>query len=136
RLLKDERVAWLGPLKDVRSAYALFDTFLFPSHREGFGNVLLEAASMQVPVVAYRVTGCRDAVAEGISGLLVEPKDASALADAALDLLQDEALIAQLKANSRAWAVNHFERGAHQERLFEHYLNWAEAARKNLTPVE
>jgi glycosyltransferase involved in cell wall biosynthesis len=58
------------------------DVVALPSYREGLGTVSLEGASMGLPVVATRVPGCTDAVVDGVTGTLVPPMDAKALADA------------------------------------------------------
>jgi glycosyltransferase involved in cell wall biosynthesis len=62
--------------------YAAMDLVVLPTYREGFPNVLLEAAAMELPVVASRVTGCVDAVRDGETGMLVPPRDSAALAKA------------------------------------------------------
>ena len=71
-----------GHLEDPASAYSLMDLLAFPSHREGFPNVVLEAAAAGLPVVGYDVTGTRDAVSSGTTGVLVARGDAEAMADA------------------------------------------------------
>ena len=67
------------------------DLLCLPSHREGFGNVVIEAAALGVPTVGTRIDGLRDAVVDGVTGVLVPPKDSAALADALVGLLTDEA---------------------------------------------
>lgn len=62
--------------------------FLLPGTREGWGIVAMEAASYGVPVVAYDVPGLRDAVLDGVTGILVPPRP-DALGVAAIGLLQD-----------------------------------------------
>jgi glycosyltransferase involved in cell wall biosynthesis len=56
--------------------------FVFPSHREGFPNAPMEAAAMELPVVATRAVGNVDAVQDGVTGTLVPPHDPEALAAA------------------------------------------------------
>ena len=78
----DPRVIVTGHLEDVVSAYGVMDLLVLPSHREGFGNVIIEAGAMEIPVVATRVTGCVDSVENGKTGILVPVKNAGALATA------------------------------------------------------
>jgi glycosyltransferase involved in cell wall biosynthesis len=61
---------------------AAADVLVLPSHREGFPNAPLEAAAMGLPVVSTPVPGCRDAVEDGVTGVLVPVANAAALADA------------------------------------------------------
>ncbi len=82
-------VPWMA---DTATAYLLMDVFCFPSRREGFGNVLVEAAAMGVPVVAYDTVGVRDAVAHGQTGRLVPLGDAVQLGRATLAYLCDPEL--------------------------------------------
>lgn len=73
------RVHITGWLADVTPLYTLMDFLVLPSYREGFPNALLEAAAMEVPVIATDVVGCRDAVVHGVTGQLVPPGDPAAL---------------------------------------------------------
>ncbi|CAO5228171.1 glycosyltransferase family 4 protein [Frankia sp. AgKG'84/4] len=77
-----------------------------PSHGEGWGLSVLEAAALGVPAVAFRVPGLRDAVRDGTTGWLVE--DGAGLEpaiDAALRELSDPVAAARLRAAARAWAT-------------------------------
>jgi len=76
----------------VRPHLNMFDVLALPSHREGFGMVILEAAAFGVPSVAYDVTGCRDAVLDGITGTLVPLMDAPSMASALCGYLSDPPL--------------------------------------------
>jgi len=73
---------YLGTVIDVRPLLAASDCVVLPSYREGLPRALMEASSMELPVVATDVPGCRDVVRDMRSGLLCRVKDASALADA------------------------------------------------------
>jgi glycosyltransferase involved in cell wall biosynthesis len=85
--------------------YSAMDIIGFPSLREGFPNVPMEAAAMGLPVVAARVGGSTDAVVDGETGLLVEPRDAPALANALARLMKDPALAQTLGAQGRKRAL-------------------------------
>ncbi len=73
-------IDYLGEKKDVRKFIAEADCIVLPSYREGTSNILLEAASMEKPVVTTNTTGCKEIVEDGITGLLCRVKDEKDLA--------------------------------------------------------
>jgi glycosyltransferase involved in cell wall biosynthesis len=83
-LAESERdgVVFLGYREDVEHLYAAMDVYVLASYREGFPRSAMEAAAMGVPIVATNIRGCRQVVDDGLTGLLVPPKDGSALAGA------------------------------------------------------
>lgn len=74
-----ENIIFTGFLDDVTPSYPLMNMLVLPTYREGFPTVLLEAAAMELPVVATQATGCVDAVIDGVTGTLVPVGDAEAL---------------------------------------------------------
>ena len=66
----DKNVEMLGEIIDVENYYPSFDVLVLPSHREGFGNVILEAAAMNIPSIASNIPGIQDAVEDHVTGLL------------------------------------------------------------------
>jgi glycosyltransferase involved in cell wall biosynthesis len=90
-LRRDTSVYLLGAVSDVRSIYLGCDIVVLPTYREGFPNVLIEAAAMERPVVATNVTGCRDAVVDGLTGTLVPAHNAEELARALIAYAEDPA---------------------------------------------
>lgn len=70
-----ERVIFTGRVADAEksSLYGLADVYVMPSHGEGFGFVVLEALACGVPVVASEADGTREAVRDGVLGILVDP---------------------------------------------------------------
>jgi glycosyltransferase involved in cell wall biosynthesis len=83
------RITRLAHVGDVASYYSAIDILAFPSSREGFPNVVLEAASASVPAVGYRVTGTIDAIEDGVTGALVRAGDIDAFADALVHYAND-----------------------------------------------
>jgi glycosyltransferase involved in cell wall biosynthesis len=79
-------------LPELGPYYGAMTVFAFPTHREGFGNVAVEASAADLPVVTFRATGAVDAVLDGITGAVVERGDVDALADAILRYLNDDQL--------------------------------------------
>jgi glycosyltransferase involved in cell wall biosynthesis len=84
-----------GFVQDTAQYYGVMDLLAFPSYREGFPNVPLEAAAAGLPVVGYRATGTVDAVEDGVTGQLVACGDQVALAAAIRRYLGDARLRAQ-----------------------------------------
>ena len=100
-------VEWLGHRNDVRELLAASHVVCLPSYREGLPKSLLEASGIGRPMIASNVPGCREVVRDGITGLLVEPRDSAALAHAMLRLGADRALRTKLgrAARERAEAL-------------------------------
>jgi glycosyltransferase involved in cell wall biosynthesis len=96
------RVHFLGLRRDVPRVLAALDVFALPSLAEGYGLAALEALAAGAAVVASRAGGVPEVVADGRTGLLVEPGDAAGLAAALGRLLDDAALRARLGAAGRA----------------------------------
>ncbi len=83
------RVMFLGTRSDIPECLVALDIFVLPSLNEGMGRAVVEAMAVGCSVVATRVGGIPDIVADGSIGLLVPPRDDRALAEAILTLLQD-----------------------------------------------
>lgn len=80
-------VRFLGTRADVPDVLGATDLFVLPSFEEGFSNAILEAMAAGAPVIATDVGGNREAVVDGVTGLIVAPRDVAALADALSRLL-------------------------------------------------
>ncbi len=100
---------------------AIADILCLPSYREGFGTVVIEAAAMGVPTVGTDIYGLSDAVVQGETGMLVPPRDASALADALQHLLQDDAQRLHLGQAARTRVQNLFDARQVNENVIEEY---------------
>ncbi len=86
KIISNPYIKLTGFVSDTAPYYHAMDILAFPSHREGFPNVPLEAAAAGIPTVGYHVTGVVDAVLNGHTGILVPIGSVRALAEA-LDLL-------------------------------------------------
>jgi L-malate glycosyltransferase len=91
RLGLADRVEFAGEVahEDVTKVLARMDLFAMPSTWEGFGVAALEASAMELPVVASNIHGIPDVVEDGVTGILVPPKDVGALSQAIVRLLRD-----------------------------------------------
>jgi glycosyltransferase involved in cell wall biosynthesis len=127
-LERDARVSLVGFRRDTERYYAAFDLVVLPTYREGFPNVPLEAASMGLPVVATRIPGCIDAVAEGETGTLVPSRDPLALERAIRSYADDAALRSAHGSAGRARVLRDFDRVAVWSRIHDVYRNAMGAA--------
>ena len=117
RLGLARQVRLVGKLarEQVIERYAHAAVYVQPSRiaadgdRDGIPNVLLEAMAMGLPVVASRVSGIPELVGDGVNGLLVEPDEPAALADAITRLLQRPTLCADLACRARATVTELFD---------------------------
>lgn len=73
-------IDYQGEKKDIRKFIAEADCIVLPSYREGTSNILLEAASMEKPVITTNTTGCKETVDDEVTGFLCKVKDAQDLA--------------------------------------------------------
>lgn len=87
-----DRVHFLGWREDATAVLAALDVLLMPSLWEGFGLVMLEAMAQLVPIIGSAVSAIPEVVADGETGILVPPRDSTAIADALALLLGDPAL--------------------------------------------
>lgn len=89
-----DRVHFLGhlPLAALTAEYRNASVFVLPTEQEGFGIVFLEAMASSLPIITTRVAAVPEVVAEGVTALLVDPRDDAQLAQALARLLADPAL--------------------------------------------
>jgi lipopolysaccharide/colanic/teichoic acid biosynthesis glycosyltransferase/glycosyltransferase involved in cell wall biosynthesis len=107
-LREDPRIHLLGHVDSMAPVYAAMSVLALPTYREGFPQTPLEAAAMEVPVVATRVTGCVDAVVHGVTGTLVPTRFPRALATAIESYLHDPDLRARHGGAARRRALEKF----------------------------
>ncbi len=94
RITEHPRIVRAGfvPHHSLSAYYGAMTVFAFPTHREGFGNVAVEAGAAELPVVTFNSTGAVDAVQNGVTGTVVPVGDTKALANAILRYLNDNDL--------------------------------------------
>lgn len=88
-ILTNPHIIYTGFVKNPSSFYYNMDIFILPTYREGFGNVLIEAAYCYLPVITTNVTGAKDAILPNETGLLVEAGNELELYEATLYLLNN-----------------------------------------------
>ena len=79
KIESNKNILSVGFQKNVRSFLGVMNLFVFPSYREGFGIVLMEAGAMQIPCISSNITGCNEIILEKVTGLLIPSKNKDAL---------------------------------------------------------
>ena len=111
----------VGFQQDVRSFFAIADALVFPSYREGFPNVVMQAGAMGLPSIVSDINGCNEIIVEGKNGLIIPPKNVEKLKEKMLTLAKDKNLYTKLKGNSRRMIENRYEQSVVWNALLEEY---------------
>lgn len=98
-----------GWVDDAERYYAAMDIFLFPSYREGFGNVVIEAEAMGVPVVVSDIPGPQNGMVDGVTGFKVPARTVEPLVEKTLVLIEDKALREQFGKAGAKFVVENFD---------------------------
>ena len=95
-------IYYAGWQDDVRPWFAAADALAFPSYREGFPNVVMQAGAMELPCVVSDINGCNEIILEGENGLIIPSHDAAALYQAMKRMMKDKALYMHCQQNARS----------------------------------
>lgn len=108
RIADHPRIHAAGFVADTAPYYRAMDIMVLPTWREGFPNVVLEAAATAIPVITTECTGSRDSVIPEVTGLLIPPGYPEAICEAVLKLARDPTLRLRMGCAARAWVLKHF----------------------------
>ena len=111
----------VGFQQDVRSFFAIADALVFPSYREGFPNVVMQAGAMGLPSIVSDINGCNEIIIEGENGLIIPSKNVEKLKEKMLTLAKDKNLYTKLKGNSRRMIENRYEQSVVWNALLKEY---------------
>lgn len=118
---RNAQIISVGYQKDVRPYLAISDVFVFPSYREGFPNVVMQAGAMNVPAIVTDINGCNEIITHERNGLIIPPKNKEALKQSMERLLLDIALRNRLASQCRAVIVKQFEQQYVWSELLKEY---------------
>ncbi|MEM9679095.1 MAG: glycosyltransferase family 4 protein [Bacteroidota bacterium] len=107
RIFRYENIHHVGFQRDIRAYLCAGDIFVFPSYREGFPNVVLQACSMELPCLVTDINGCNEIIKNEFNGLFVTPKDTVSLERQLLRLIQDGQLRRKLSGQARLVALKY-----------------------------
>lgn len=104
------RIRYVKFVEDVENYIGAMDIVAIPSYREGFGSLSIEASALEKPVIVTEGTGAQDTIIEGVTGLLVKPKDKESLKQALIKLIESKELRERMGKAGRKWVEDNFDR--------------------------
>lgn len=105
----NERIITLGYQNDVRPAMAASDVFVFPSYREGFPNVVMQACCLQLPSIVSNINGCNEIIKDQVTGLIIPVKNADSVYQAMKFMTDNSESRRDFAARARKFVVENFD---------------------------
>lgn len=107
--------------EDVRPFLSIANALTFPSYREGFPNVVMQASAMSLPSIVCNINGCNEIISDGLNGVIIPVKDTKALKNSMKKLMEEKEFYQSLVQNSRAPICEKYERKFIWESILEEY---------------
>ena len=117
----NKNIVVVGQQDDVRPWLAASDVFVFPSYREGFPNVVIEAGAMGLPSIVTDINGSREIIIEGRNGSIIPPRDADTLYKAMTRMISNPATVAEMASNARPLVASRYEQSYVRRCLKDYY---------------
>ena len=117
----NENIISVGYQNDVRPFFSISNCLVFPSYREGFPNVVMQAGAMKLPSIVSDINGCNEIIENGENGIIVPVKNTSALKKEMQRLFEDTSLFLKLKSNSRSLIVARYEQDLVWRAILDEY---------------
>lgn len=121
RINQGDGIEAVGPQSDVRPFYAAADALVFPSYREGFPNVVIEAGAMGLPSIVTDINGSREIIINGKNGIIIPPQDEDALYKAMKSLVESPDELKSMSVNARPLVESRYEQGYVRKCLYDFY---------------
>jgi len=121
---ENKKIIYPGRAEDVRPMLNLADCFVFPSHREGFPGVLLQAGAMGIPILASNIGGNNELIKHQENGLLFESKNIDSLLNAMKLIYNDVSLREQLAVNMNKTIENDYQNKVIWNAIHTEYNSW------------
>lgn len=111
----------VGPQDDVRVWLVASDVFVFPSYREGFPNVVIEAGAMGLPSIVTDVNGANEIIVDGENGVIIPSKNEQKLYDAMVDMFLYKEMRMAMSSKARSMVASRFDCHVVRQALYDFY---------------
>lgn len=126
----NNNIVTTGYVNDVRPALVASDIFVFPSYREGFPNVVMQACCLERPCIVTNINGCNEIIQQGKTGLIVEPKNEDQLFDAMRYLATNPSRREEFGKLSRKFVAENFDQQYLWNLILKEYKTQLERVRE------
>lgn len=120
-------VAYVGYQADVRPFLAAADALVFPSYREGFPNVVLQAGAMGLPSIVTDINGCNEVITDGVNGRIIQPRDREALLQMMSLFVEDAEHVSAMAEKARTVICERYDQKDVWQALLEMYVGLVES---------
>jgi glycosyltransferase involved in cell wall biosynthesis len=117
----NNKIISVGFQKDVRPYLAISSCLAFPSYREGFPNVVMQAGAMGLPSIVTNINGCNEIVIEGENGILIPVKNSNAIYEAMDKMIVNDDFREKIQKKARQMIVVRYEQQVVWEAILAEY---------------
>ena len=122
-IMNNKAIHFMDYQPDVRPFLAISDVFVFPSYREGFPNVVMQAGAMGLPCIVTDINGCNEIIENGVNGLVIPVKDEESLYNSMKMLIQNNELRNKMASMARKMIVERYNQQDLWKTLLAEYKN-------------
>ena len=114
----------VGYQDEVRSYFAISDCLVFPSYREGFPNVVMQAGAMGLPSIVSDINGCNEIIEDTKNGYIIPVRDKEAVKETLIRILENKKEYSEMQHNAREMIVSRFDQKIMWESILQEYRNF------------
>lgn len=123
KIKENKAIISVGYQNDVRPFYAISNALVFPSYREGFPNVVMQAGAMNLPSIVSDINGCNEIIEADVNGVIIPIKDSMAIEIAMNNFIENPNYFSQIQGKAREMITSrygklHVWKAIHQEYLY------------------
>jgi glycosyltransferase involved in cell wall biosynthesis len=120
-IIANENILFVGFQKDIRPYLAISKALVFPSYREGFPNVVLQAGAMGLPSIVTDINGCNEIIIDQKNGIIIPVKNSVAIENAIDRMINEKGLFNTLQSNAREMITSRYEQKVIWEAILKEY---------------
>ncbi|MCH7785561.1 MAG: glycosyltransferase, partial [Bacteroidetes bacterium] len=118
---ENAKIITAGYQEDVRIFYAVSNALVFPSYREGFPNVVMQAGAMGLPSIVCNINGCNEIIIDNKNGFVIPSKNREKLKEIMLRLITEADIYSVMRDNAREMIQSRYERTYMWEEILKEY---------------